>query len=284
MNDRLWKQERRLIECERAMGISIGSQMEGGHRSAVFRCSTEDGTDAVLKLSATTDDWAAEAAALSAWERENAAVRLRAVDEPSIALALVLVLLVPGTPLPEGRKAEAVRVAAQLLPRLHRHPGAFPFPSLMARYTEFERRAQQDAAHEQQVLGNPEPVGLPLLPKARETASRLSVTGPDDVLLHGDFIDKNLLLDGDRYVAIDPIPMIGDPCSDVGFFAAYHPPASNALDCAADIATSLGYDEERALRWTAVWLTHQACETWRGDTEELRAVVRSARVGQLLEA
>jgi streptomycin 6-kinase len=40
------------------------------------------------------------------------------------------------------------------------------------------------------------------------------------VLLHGDFLDKNLLWRGVGYLGIDPIPCIGDPCADVGFFAA----------------------------------------------------------------
>jgi streptomycin 6-kinase len=102
------------------------------------------------------------------------------------------------------------------------------------------------------------------------------------VLLHGDFIDKNLLLDGDGYRAVDPTPMTGDPCFDVGFFGAYHPPASGAVDRAVAIATALGYDPNRAIRWTVVWLCHQACETWRADSEELQSLVTARHLSQLL--
>ena len=41
-----------------------------------------------------------------------------------------------------------------------------------------------------------------------------------DTLLHGDLMAKNLLWDGSGLVAIDPMPMVGDPCSDIGFWAA----------------------------------------------------------------
>jgi streptomycin 6-kinase len=111
----------------------------------------------------------------------------------------------------------------------------------------------------------------------------LSATSSTDVLLHGDFTDKNLLLDSNVYIVIDPIPMVGDPCSDVGFFAAYHPPASSALDCAAAIASALGYDELRAARWAAVWIVHQTCETWRTDSDELHALASGPHMARLLQ-
>ena len=33
--------------------------------------------------------------------------------------------------------------------------------------------------------------------------------------LHGDFLDKNLLLGTKGFLAIDPMPWVGDPCSDM---------------------------------------------------------------------
>jgi streptomycin 6-kinase len=92
--------------------------------------------------------------------------------------------------------------------------------------------------------------------------------------LHGDFIDKNLLFDGGGYVATDPIPRVGDPCSDIGFFAAYHPPARGLLDTAADIARAMGEDVDRAVQWASVLAVGEACETWRADSDDLQAVVR----------
>jgi streptomycin 6-kinase len=121
------------------------------------------------------------------------------------------------------------------------------------------------------------------LPAARRTALALSATVARAVLLHGDFTDKNLLLDGTRYVTIDPIPRLGDPCSDVGFFAAGRPPVCDVLDLAAAIAARLGLDPARAQRWAAVWAVHQAVQAWRPDQEDLDGFVARVDAARLLD-
>jgi streptomycin 6-kinase len=90
--------------------------------------------------------------------------------------------------------------------------------------------------------------GLRLLDGAYERARTLCLDPTPVVLLHGDFIDKNLLLDDRGYVAVDPIPRIGDPCSDVGFYAAYHPRAGGVASRARLLATRCGLDPQRAAR------------------------------------
>lgn len=103
--------------------------------------------------------------------------------------------------------------------------------------------------------------------------------------LPGDFFDKNVLLGATGYVAIDPMPCIGDPCSDVGFFASYHPPARSIATRARAIASLLGYDTERAERaerWAAVWAVGEACETWREDSEELQSWMSGPEAERLL--
>ncbi|HEY7199976.1 MAG TPA: aminoglycoside phosphotransferase family protein, partial [Candidatus Dormibacteraeota bacterium] len=211
----------------------------------------------------------------------GAAVRL--LDADVARAALLLERISPGTPLPGGDDAIAVAVAAGLLSRLHAAPRpAFPFPSLAGAYPLHERRARADAAHERRTRGAV-PAGLPLLPRARAAAMRLCASSARDVLLHGDFLDKNLLWDGARYVAIDPMPRVGDPCADIGFFAAAHPPAAAMLERAGALAERLGEDRARAARWTAVWAAGEACETWRADSSQLAAAVTSAAVERLLD-
>ena len=107
-----------------------------------------------------------------------------------------------------------------------------------------ERRARRDAAYEQRTRNEPERgrPGLQRLPLARAAATRLCQSPPRTVLLHGDFLAKNLLSNGTGYVAIDPIPNIGDPCADIGFFAAGHPPAATILHKAGAIAELMGLD------------------------------------------
>ncbi len=59
-------------------------------------------------------------------------------------------------------------------------------------------------------------------------------------------------------MAIDPIPCIGDPCADAGFFAAGQPPAAGIFPRAAAMATR------------------------RPDQAELEATVSSGAFGQLI--
>jgi hypothetical protein len=91
------------------------------------------------------------------------------------------------------------------------------------------------------------------------------------------------LWDGAGYVAIDPIPCIGDACSDVGFFAAGRPPARAILSRAVAIATRLSLNPQRAQRWAIIWAVLQACQAWRQDQADLEALLSSDAVALLYE-
>jgi streptomycin 6-kinase len=108
------------------------------------------------------------------------------------------------------------------------------------------------------------------------------MTASDAVLLHGDVMDKNLLQDHDRVLAIDPMPHVGDPHSDIGFWAATRWPAQDLHTRAARLARLLTCDPDRASRWAAIYSVGAACETWRPDTRELREWVCSAGAAELL--
>jgi len=261
--------------------VTAGKRMTGGHASEVCRCVTRDGADAVLKLPPTRAAAAVEAAALRLWQASGVAVILLA-DDPDCG-ALVLELLTPGTPLGPGDCAGAVAVAASALRLLHRRPPPGIFPQLMQQYDAAERRSWRDASHEVEVLRRSAPPGAALLPLARIAAEQLSRSAPNTVLLHGDFIDKNLLRHHQRYIAIDPMPVTGDPGYDIGLFAACHPPAHSALATATDLAHALRYPADRARRWTAAWLCHQACESWRADSAQLFSLVTDSAVLSLLQ-
>jgi streptomycin 6-kinase len=121
-----------------------------------------------------------------------------------------------------------------------------------------------------------------LIEAARSSARTLALSSDREVLLHGDLMDKNLLLDHERLVAIDPAPSVGDPHSDIGFWAATRAPVSGVEGRAVEIARRLGLDPGRALRWTAVYAVGEACETWRHDLNELRNWIESDRANDLL--
>ena len=181
----------------------------------------------------------------------------------------------PGTRLPPERDDEAATLVATTLRRLHDAP-ADPsrFPS--------QRRAFDEWLARVRASGESGTAGVAMLDRATQSARQLDATTSGAVLLHGDFIDKNLVLGSDGYVALDPIPRIGDPCSDVGFYAAYHPRANGIAERASAVASRAGLDTRRALRWAAIWAVGEATETWREDSDELQRWVTSREATRLL--
>ena len=274
--------DRRLRACVRRWHLQAGDQLAGGSRSEVARCLAADGTEVVVKLAATREDARAEAAALTAWARTGAAARL--IDADFDHNALLLERIRPGAHLPQNDPG-ATGVAAGLLRALHRAPlPAYPFPALSDSFARMERQARRDARYEQRARNEPgrgQP-GLQRLPAARAAAARLCENPPPTVLLHGDFLAKNMLSNGTAYVAIDPVPAIGDPCADIGFFAAGDPPAAAILHKAGAVAELTGLDPQRARRWAAVWTVLQACQAWRDDQSDLDNALSTAEFGHLL--
>lgn len=277
--------DRRLGACIRRWHLQAGGRLAGGFRSEVVGCAAADGTEVVVKLAGTRQEARAEAAALTAWARTGAAVRL--IDTDVEHGALLLERIRPGTHLPAGDDPGAIEVAAGLLGALHRAPlPAFPFPALPCTFAQMERQARRDAACEQRARHDPDRgrPGLQRLPLAREAALRLCRSAPRTVVLHGDFLAKNLLSNGAGYLAIDPIPSLGDPCSDVGFFAAGQPPAATIVHKAGAIAGLTGLDPRRAQRWAAVWTVLQACQAWRDDQPDLDSALSTAEFDNLIRA
>jgi len=196
-------------------GLTMGEELAGGTRSAVFAATDELGRDLVLKLPALNrahgDPTEAEAAALRSWAGTSAAVDLVAVT----ADALLLARARPGRQQPwrpEGHLDDTVGMAGELLRRLwSAPPGYFRYPTLSSVYAEDERVARDDASVEQRKRSEPDRgvPGLRRLPAAAVAAEQLMVTAPASILLHGDFITKNIVSDDTSplgYVALDPLP------------------------------------------------------------------------------
>ena len=264
-----------LERCARRWWLQIGEPLPCGQSARVFACRDRQGRDGVLKVAAHEAGATLEAAALRIWNGRGAPRLLGFAGEDG---ALLLERVRPGTQLPTGADAQAIRSVKGTLAGLHAcppHPG-HSFPSLLRFLDSYWDWVLAD--------GEAGTAGLELLDQSRAVAVRLCRSAQETVLLHGDFIDKNLLLGAGGFVAIDPTPSVGDPCSDVGFYAAYHPPASAVAARARAFGRALGYDTERCARWAAVWAVGEAAETWRADSAELQAWMRSREARLLLEA
>ncbi len=182
----------------------------------VVACRGPRGEDLVLKLGGRD-----EAAALAAWGGRRA---VRLVDFAREDGALLLRRVRPGTAGPPD-----VALVADVLGALHAVAPPRGLPTLAERLGAYFAQRELDVP----------------------AAASALVGG--DVLLHGDLMPENLLWDGSGLVAIDPLPMVGDPCADIGFWAA-----TTAPDAARELARACGRDPERAAVWAAVWALGEA--------------------------
>jgi streptomycin 6-kinase len=152
---------------------------------------------AVVKVAWEGDDESRhEPEALELWDGEGA---VRLLDR--LGDALLLERAQPGSDLAAAGEAQATATAVDLATRLWR-PGHEPFRPVMPAVHRWLRRAEQDRS---------ELAGLAL-----ELVAELEPAA--EWVVHGDFHHHNVLLHGDRYVAIDPKPYLGDREYDVPSF------------------------------------------------------------------
>jgi streptomycin 6-kinase len=106
------------------------------------------------------------------------------------------------------------------------------------------------------------------LEKARVLKSRLLSTTTQQVLLHGDLHNDNILSCGDnQWIAIDPKGVIGDPVYEVGAAIYNQMPETLSQSAAKHIihgrveqlAESLGFDRQRILDWAFVQVVLRTC-------------------------
>ena len=254
----------------RRWSLEMGEPLSGGHRSDVYAVRRPGGfAAAVLKVCASTRDAADEAAALGAWAPWEVAVRL--LDADLRAGALLIERLVPGTPLPPGESGPATDVLAAL----HGTPlPEYAFREQAGSFAEHDREVRADLIHERRARSEPDRAreAERLLPSAGRLMEGLAATAHRRVLLHGDFLTKNLLASGDGYGVVDPMPRLGDPAADVGMFAHDQPTAS-ILDTAAELADAMSLDVDRAVSWAVVWTVMVTVQAWRDDQADLDALV-----------
>jgi streptomycin 6-kinase len=242
---------------QRHFGLAGARFMDGGALSAALACTrVADRRAVVLKLSArSTHSARAEAAALAAWRGIGACALLAASDD---ARALLLDAIEPGTPaLPSKDDEHDSRRAAELLARL-RSTATAPLPPGIPDGTvelgwRFDR-ARRWIAGGRAVAS----VSRDELDAAAHAAHALHATAPHTVC-HGDFLDKNILLDRNgRWWAIDPMPCVGDPCLDAGFWALHHRPGNDVRPRCTQLARAGGLDPDRVWRWACAFAASEA--------------------------
>jgi streptomycin 6-kinase len=217
--------------------LELGEELTGGVLACVVRARSSLGEDVVLKVGGPWDRPRDEIACLRRWGGRGAPRLLHA--DPYRG-AFVLELIRPATIADDATAQEA----AAVLEHLHLEP-LDDLPAL----TDVVRRRVEQAVEQ----GRAKPDAAA---KALASVERLQLGAPPDVLLHGDFDERNLLRCNERgLAAIDPLPTVGDPAYD----AAYWAHANRRIgkrDRVEAIARAMSLDAARVRRWGAVISVH----------------------------
>jgi streptomycin 6-kinase len=217
-------------------GLELGTPFTLSRYSLV--APTHDGS--VLKVTPPEDDESdEEGEALELWAGHGA-VRLLRRDRAR--RALLLERLTPGTDLSELPEDEATAITVDLGRALWQ-PAAQPFRWIGDHVPRWLDNAERE--------GGP---GTELIPLARDLYAGLGEVGRA-TLVHGDLHHHNVLAGGDRFLAIDPKPMLGEPEFDVAAFL-WNPlhyrmtPEVSERRIAAFVAA--GLDGERVRAWALI--------------------------------
>lgn len=231
--------------------------LPGGVLSAALRCRRRaDGATVVLKLSgAAAESAPAEAAALAAWDGDGACRLLWSGEQGRVML---LEAIEPGDGVAPGPEEDDVTRLAAVLERLHRP--LEPPVEVPEATAELAWRFARAHAHLDGPSFARELVTHADLQRAQAAALELAATAEQRVLLHGDLIDKNLLVEhSGRWRAIDPRPCLGDPCLDAGFWALTHRHGgAEVVSRCRRLAALAGLDAERVWAWARVFAVTEA--------------------------
>ncbi len=213
----------------------------------VARVTTVDGGRAVLKLGVPDGHLDHEAAALRIFDGDGA-VRLLADDRS--AAALLIEDAEPGTPvasLVPRDDATATGVLIETGRRLHRVPPAdLGLPHLRGHGSAFGGYLRRFAGDG--------PIPRRMVERAGELFEDLCASAPREVALHGDLHHGNVLRSADRWLAIDPHGVFGDPGYDGGALLYNPDPAARDPELLRLVPARIeqladGADADRVVAW-----------------------------------
>jgi streptomycin 6-kinase len=262
----VWPPARKLDAI--AAGIAHEWGIELGPRFPMARYSFAGpaGDGAVLKVAPVEDDEADfEADGLAAWGGDGA-VRLLRFDR--VRRALLIERCVPGDDASTIDDRDAIAIALEVGRRLWRPVAGGPFRTAAAEVARWLADTGRD--------------GHPFAAIAQELFAKMPRR--DGVLVHGDYHHHNLLRHGDRWVAIDPKPLIAEPEFDV-VTLLWNPvdvfPTRERTERRIAAFAAAGLDERRVREWAIIRGTYLALPL--GPTEDEATAPQLAVARMLLE-
>jgi len=241
--------------------LTLGEPLPGATCSLVLAGHDANGDEIVLKAPIEIAEEAKAWPTLQAFSGHGGVRLLKADPETG---AVLLPRLRPGATLSEVGLADlaAVDVCADMILRLREAPKVEAM-TVEDWFQELDPNADAIAA------------------EAAKVARRLFETTERTVLLHGDFHHGNILSHGDRWVAIDPKGVLGDPAYEItGFMRNPVPAKLDTETLAARIrrfADRLGDPPERLWGWSFAQTV--LCAQWCDDDEGFRETWRVAAEG-----
>ena len=239
-----------LAECERRWSLTVQPTQFTLSYNYVTPATMADGTEIVLKVGVPNRELTTEIEALRVYNGRSSVRLLDADPDKGI---LLLERLNPGKMLTIIRDDdEATRLAAQVMQTLWRPlPAEHPFPSVVD-------WANGLAELREEFGGETGPFDRKLVETAESLFTDLLASMSEPVLLHGDLHHFNILSVGDRWLAIDPKGVAGEPAYEVG--ALLRNPDLHILNKAElgqitarrlDIlAETLAFDRKRMGQWS----------------------------------
>jgi streptomycin 6-kinase len=240
----------RIRELEQLWSITVGEPFDpGGFTSYTARASRTDGESCVLKIAYEWEPTRLERDALRAWDGDGV-VRLLE-EEP---FTMLLEACEPGEPLftePDSDIAESVAIG--IMKRMWR-----PAPAGVDwRRVDTEASGMASAIEANHATSRNK-VDQAHVRFVQEFLARSDEHAGPDLLLHGDFHQGNVLsAQREDWLAIDPSPLIGDPCFDAARAVFDRPqailgdsdPADRLLKRIKRFADQLDLDHETLTAW-----------------------------------
>ena len=226
--------------------------LPGGLMACCLAVRLSSGGSAVLKLSGPWTPAELECVALRHWNGGPAPCLIRA--DPG-GNALLLERIVPGAQFDGGTSREDVASVARLIGSLHvlapsdgdvrRLPSLADVVERQIATVGAEARARSAAEADEL---------RPRLERARRrVASLLGGWAGEERLLHGDLENRNILRCHKRgLVAIDPLPCVGDPAYDAGYWIGSEVEPGLREGTGRVLAGCLDLDPDRVKSWASV--------------------------------